>query len=71
MSSILGGLNSEGDLCSVQYRANVSWQSQLDTRSSMLEAIEVWGSRLEYRGSSFETLEEFFEDLDSSFRGNV
>ena len=24
MSSILGGLNSEGDLCSVQYRANVS-----------------------------------------------
>jgi len=24
MSSILGGRNSEGDLCSVQYRANVS-----------------------------------------------
>ena len=47
----------------LQYRANVSWQSRLETRFSILEAIED-------RVSSFETLEEFFEDLDGSFRGN-
>lgn len=45
----------------LQYRANVSWQ----TRSSILEAIEDRGSSIEYRDT-----QEFFEDLDGSFRGN-
>ena len=43
----------------IQYRANVSWQSRLETQSSMLEAIEDRASRFEARVSSFETLEDF------------
>ena len=38
----------------VQYRSNVSWQSRLETRSSILDVFEN-------RGSSFEMLEEFFK----------
>ena len=49
----------------VQYRANVSWQSRLETRSSMLEAIEDRASRFEARVSSIE-----FRDTRRIFRGS-
>ena len=49
----------------VQYRADVSWQSRLETRSSILEAIENRVSRFEARVSSFE-----FRDARRIFRGS-
>ena len=66
----------------LQYCSNVSWQSQLETRFSILgsfresriearvSSFDFWGSRTKFRGSSFETLEEFFEDLEQRFWGN-
>ena len=61
----------------VQYRSNVSWQSRLETRSSILKvfenqvsSFEARVSSFEYRVSSFESLVEFFENLEYAFRGN-
>ena len=54
----------------IQYRENVSWQSRLETRSSILEvfenrtsSIEARVSRIEFRGSRFE-----FRDTRRIFR---
>ena len=40
--------------CQLQYRSNVSWQSRLETRSSILEVFENRESSFEFRFSRFE-----------------
>ena len=52
-------------LTHVQYRSNVSWQSRLETRSSILDTFENRGLSFEARVSSLESWVSSFEFWDT------